>query len=283
MNKRAFILFVAVILISLAAQAQRPKWVNNTPQELNNTYRFVEVVSQGTSLTAARQDAKLQLAQDEQLQNAIRVNVESGLMSKYGESIVNGKEKDTYSDEAYVKMTSKGETYRLQARIIDEWQAGRSGGMLKLHTLYMVAITDHPQFDRTYLSSNYGIAPVFMSIIPGVGQIYKGSTVKGICLLGGVAVCGLGALLCENQRKDYRNKMFEQPEFAKEYSNKKKNWETGRNICIGAAAAVYLYNLIDAAVAKGGRKVTVKRYNNRLSFQPAISLDGAGVALTYKL
>lgn len=276
-------IFAAAILMNLTVQAQRPKWVNNTPQELNNTYRFVEVVSKGTSLTAARKDAELKLAQDEQLQNAIRVNVESGLMSKYGETIVNGKEKDNYSDDAYVKMTSEGETYRLQARVVDEWQAGKSGGMIKLHTLYMVAVTDNPQFDRTYLSSNYGAAPVFMSLIPGVGQIYKGSTVKGVCMLAGVAACGLGALLCENQRKDYQNKMKEQPEFAKEYSNKKKNWETGRNICIGAAAAVYIYNLIDAAVAKGGRKVTVKRYNNRLSFHPTLSLDGAGVALTYKL
>lgn len=283
MNKRTLILMMAVVLISLTAQAQRPKWVNNTPHELNNTYRFVEVVSEGRTLTAAREDAKLKLAQDEQLQNAIRVNVESGLMSKYGETIVNGKEKDTYSDDAYVKMTSEGETYRLQARVVDEWQAGRSGGMLRLHTLYMVAVTNHPEFDRTYLSSSYGAAPVFMSIIPGVGQIYKGSTVKGICILSGVAACGIGALLCENQRKDYHNKMMEQPEFAKEYSNKKKNWETGRNICIGAATAVYLYNLIDAAVAKGGRKVTVKRNQNRLSFQPTISLDGAGVALTYHL
>ena len=276
-------MLMAVMLISLTAQAQRPKWVNNTPQELNNTYRFVEVISEGTSLTDARQDAKLKLAQDEQLQKAIRVNVESGLMSKYGETIVNGKEKDTYSDESYVKMTSEGETYRLQARVVDEWQAGRRGGMLKLHTLYMVAVTDNPQFDRTYLSSNYGTAPVFMSIIPGVGQIYKGSTVKGVCMLGGVAACGIGALLCENQRKDYKNKMMEQPEFAKEYSNKKKNWETARNICIGAAAAVYLYNLIDAAIAKGARKVNVKRSNSRLSFYPTISLDGAGVALTYNL
>ena len=276
-------MLMAVMLISLTAQAQRPKWVNNTPQELNNTYRFVEVISEGTSLTDARQDAKLKLAQDEQLQKAIRVNVESGLMSKYGETIVNGKEKDTYSDESYVKMTSEGETYRLQARVVDEWQAGRRGDKLMLHTLYMVAVTDNPQFDRTYLSSNYGVAPVFMSIIPGVGQIYKGSTVKGVCILGGVAACGIGALLCENQRKDYKNKMMEQPEFAKEYSNKKKNWETARNICIGAAAAVYLYNLIDAAVAKGARKVNVKRSNNRLSFYPTISLDGAGVALTYNL
>ena len=281
MNKRLTLLLLVIVCAGIAVQAQRPKWVNNTPKELNNSYRFVEVVSEGKTLTGAREDAKLKLAQDEQLQNAIRVSVASGLMSKYNESLQSRKQKDTYTEDSYVNMESRGETYRLQARVVDEWNAGKSGGMIKLHTLYMVAVTDNPQFDRTYISSSYGAGPVFMSIIPGVGQIYKGSTVKGICMLGGVAACGLGALLCENQRNDYHNKMKEQPEFAKNYNTKSKNWETGRNICIGAAAAVYLYNLIDAAVAKGGKKVTVKSRNRYVSLHPTVSLDGAGVALSY--
>jgi hypothetical protein len=279
MNKKYSIFLIAVMLICVSVQAQRPKWVNNTPRELNNSYRFVEVVSEGTSLTAAREDAKLKLAQDEQLQNAISVNVESGLMSKNDESINNNKSNNAYSEVAYVNMTSKGETYRLQARVVDEWNAGRSKGLIRLHTLYMVAVTDHPQFDRTYLSTNYGAKPIIMSLIPGVGQIYKGSAVKGACMLTGVAACSLGALLCENQRKDYHNKMKEQPEFAKTYNTKSKNWETGRNICLGAAAAVYVYNLIDAAVAKGGRRVTVKSSSRTLSFQPTASFDGVGMAL----
>ena len=35
------------------------------------------------------------------------------------------------------------------------------------------------------------------------------------------------------------------------------NWAIGRNVCIGAAAALYAYNIVDAIVAPGARRVVV--------------------------
>ena len=137
-------------------------------------------------------------------------------------------------------------------------------------------------FDRAYKSTSYGAAPALMSIIPGLGQFYKGSTVKGICMLGGVAACGVGALLCENERSDYKNKMKEQPQFAKNYNTKANNYETARNICLGAAAAIWIYNIVDAAAAKGTRKIVVKPASGSyLSVHPIATFDAIGASLSY--
>lgn len=276
------ILSLVLAFLSVPAIAAKPKWVGNTPKELNNTYRFVEVIAHGNDIQRAREDATLQLAKNEQLQRAVKVNVESGLLTNVSQTYNNGNLVETIRKEVSTKMNVSGEEYRLQAYPIDEYIAKSSYGDVVLHILFMVAVTDHPVFDRTYKSTSYGAGPLFMSIVPGVGQMYKGSTVKGVCMLAGVAACGLGALFCENERADYKNKMREQPEFAYTYNNKSKNWETARNICIGAAAAVYLYNLIDAAAAKGARRVIVKRANGGgLTINPVATPTSAGVSLAY--
>ena len=279
--KRLTAFVIVSITLSLSCMAGKPKWVGNTPKELNNSYHFIEVVSYGSSISSARMEAKQLLAQNEQLRRAVLVSVNTGNRQKVEQLIMNGNMVETINNNIIIDTDISGKQYRLQAYPVDEYDE-KTGGQVKLYTLYMVGIADRVEFDRTYKSTSYGAAPVAMSLIPGVGQIYKGSTVKGICLLGGVAALGLGALLCENTRSDYKNKMKEQPEFAKDYNTKANNYQTARNILIGAAAAVYIYNFVDAAVAKGSRRIIVKKANgNRLSFNPFISFDGAGMGLTY--
>ena len=276
-----FALSVAFLLLSITVIAQKPKWVGNTPTELNNSYKFVEVISYGNSIQGARVDAKQQLAINEQLQNAIKVNIETGLKSHEEEKIVDGKSSAKYEEEVDIKMSTTGETYKLQAYAIDEYSTNE-GGMVKLHTLFMVAVQDKPTFDRTYLTTNYGSTPVVMSIIPGLGQWYKGSKVKGVCMFAAEAAAVAGILICANKANDAEKKIKLEPKFAKHYEDKKSSWETGRNICIGAAAAIWIYNMIDAAVAKGTRRVEVKPAGRSyVSLAPALDKDYAGLSLTY--
>ena len=280
-TKRIVTLLVAILCIGSAAFAGKPKWIGNTPKEQNNTYRFVEVVSYGQSISSARMDAKKQLAQNEQLRRAVSVSVNSGNRQHIDQQIVNGNMVETINNNITIDTQISGKQYRLQAYPVDEY-VERTDGQVKLYSLYMVGITDRVVFDRTYLSSNYGAAPAAMSIIPGLGQFYKGSTVKGVCMLAGVAACGVGAILCDNERADYKNKMKEQPQFAQSYNTKANNWETARNVCIGAAAAIWLYNIIDAAAAKGARRVIVKPANgSSLAINPVVTPQSAGISLTY--
>lgn len=264
------------------ALAQKPQWVGNTPKELNYTYKFVEIVSTGSTVEEARLDAKDRLTDDTQLQEGVRIyrrtkqhtNIDKVRSTQSGFS-------ETIHDKIDIDMTVDGEKYDLQAVRVDEY-ADNDKGSIRLHTLFMVALCDEPVFDRTYLTTSYGAKPVFMSIIPGLGQWYKGSKVKGVCMFAAEAVAVAGILVCDNQRASYVKKAQEQPKFIKEYSNRADNWETARNISIGVAAGIWLYNIIDAAVAKGSRRVAVDRAGRGLTVAPMASPDGAGVSLAYR-
>lgn len=285
---KRFLTSITCLLILACAStlcyAQQPKWVGNTPQELNYTYKFVEIVSTGSTLESARYNAKERLVDDSQLQEGIRIYRKTNDKTTIDKSRVNGGNlQETKKQHIEIETTVDGEQYQLQAIKVDEYPSN-SNGIVTLHTLYMVALCDDPVFDRTYLTSAYGVTPVVMSIIPGLGQWYKGSKVKGISMFGAESVAVTGIIVCENQRASYIKKSKEQPKFAKEYGSKADQWDTGRNICIGVAAGIWVYNMVDAIVAKGARRVVVKRSEGGgLSMAPFAMPDGgAGVSFAYR-
>lgn len=278
-----YLLFPILFFVLIPASAQKPKWVGNTPQEGNDTYKFVEIISTGASLTAARTNALSILAQDEQLGHAVEASVQTGILTQVDQKFVNGEMTENIDDKMNISVNLKGKDYKLQALKVDEYVAGKSYGEIQLHTLYMVAVCNNPRFDRTYLTNSYGATPIAMSVIPGLGQWYKGSKVKGISMFAAEAAAIAGIIICDNQKASYVKKAKEQPKFIKEYSSKADNWETGRNICIGVAAGIWVYNMVDAIVAKGARRVVVKRANGGgLSMSPFAMPDGrAGVSFAY--
>lgn len=284
---RFFLLFFLVIVANVHIYAQKPSWVGNTPKELNITYKFVEVVSYGANIEEARLDAKDRLTDDKQLIEGVRVMRSTREHTDINNIRIN--DNPLISDKRQhiqIDLTVDGEQYELQANRVDEYMDFIDGG-IKLHSLFQVATCDNPVFDNVYVTEHYGIEPVFMSLIPGGGQIYKGSYVKGGSLFASEVLSVVGIVLCENQRADYTNKAKEQPRFAKEYSTKARNWETGRNICIGVVGAIYLYNLVDAAVSKGARRIKIKPAGSpNFAFNPCLMQDinsslGAGVRFTY--
>lgn len=284
-NYFSFIICLFIwVWASTCCYAQKPKWIGNTPQELNYTYKFVEVVSTGSSLEFARNNAKERLEDDTQLQEGVRIYRKTKDHTIIDKSRVNGGNlQETKKQHIEIETTVDGEDYKLQAIKVDEYPYN-SNGIVTLHTLFMVALCDEPVFDRTYLTTSYGATPVAMSIIPGLGQWYKGSKPKGICMFAAEAAAVAGIIVCDNQKASYIKKMKEQPKFAKDYSNKADNWETGRNICIGVAAGIWVYNLIDAAVAKGSRRIIVKRQDGGgLSVSPYISNEAnMGLSFSYR-
>lgn len=272
------------ILSQTICKAEKPKWIDNTPKELNYTYKFVEVESSGSTLESARADAKSRLQDDTQLQEGIRVYRRTKDNTTIDKSRHNGgKIQESKSQHIEIETVVDGEKFDLQAVKVDEY-VEKHNGFINLHTLFMVALCDNPVFDRTYLTTSYGVAPVFMSIIPGLGQWYKGSKVKGVCMFGAEAVAVAGIIFTDNQRASYVKKAKEHPKFAVQYGNKADSWETGRNICIGVAAGIWIYNIVDAIVAKGARRVVVNHADGRgLSVAPYLDFDGAvGVSLAYK-
>ena len=193
-------------------------------------------------------------------------------------------------ESSYIEFEyeSKGATQRVIYKKIDEyWEYVSYNGRAREYrcfTLYAVAV--HPGetaiFDEVTFSRKYGARGLVRSIIPGCGQIYKGSVVKGVCILGGEAALAGGAVAFENMRKNYSKKMHrtQNADHIRSYADKADNCRTFRDVCIGSAAALYLYNLIDALVANGKKRTIVKK--SHLSFTPVASPDCNGVRLCYQ-
>lgn len=277
------LLILLLAIIPYDCFALRPKWVENTPNSLNDTYMFIQVVSYGNSVGTARMNAIHELALNKQLADAAIVNVESGLLS-HSETDVDskGNEKEKINESYDLKIDIKNQKYEVQAKKIDEYSERQADGEIKLYTLYMVALSDNPDYDKVYLTESYGATPALMSIIPGVGQWYKGSKAKGSIMFAAEAASLASVIICENQRSSHLKKANEQPKFAKEYSSKADNWENCRNVSIGVAAGVWVWSIVDAAVAKGARRVIVKQSNGQgLSIHPHFTLESAGVSLAY--
>lgn len=247
-----------------------PQWMSKYPKALNPSYTFVVVSASAPSLEEAREYCLVNLASNEQLKRTISVAVDKKHSRTVDQQFDNGKLSETIKTRSNIFMNIGGKDIELTANKIDEyWQQTMVQGqcLYTCYSLYAVAIPNMPLcFDRIRLSERYGFKGFLYSLIPGGGQLYKGQKLKGACLMGGEILLVGGVIVSENMRSSYVKKMKEQPKFADVYNTKADNSANIRNVFIGAAAALYVYNLIDASISPGARRVILeKQYIPRLT------------------
>lgn len=273
---RYFITLVAMVIVA-SVYAQKPKWIGNTPKEQNFTYKFVEIVSYGSSYDDARADALEKLAGDQLLTEGVSIyqktvsKSEKDKIQAIGQQLHQAKRTHTT-----VTTEIDGTPMELSALRVDE-HAIKENGRIKLVTLFQVATCEDPVFDNVEVTNKYDFSA--RAFVPGWGQMYKGSIGKGIAMIAAeVATIG-GIIFTENERATNVSKMMSQPQYAKQYKNRADNYETARNCFIGAAIAVYVYNLVDAIVAPGARRIVVEPRS--IQFSPMASNEFTGLTMTY--
>lgn len=260
--KRIGFLFLVVCLISQMSMGQtsdnskRPFWTDGYFKELSNSY--IEVVSAFYyDLDGAKNKAANEIVK--------RRSLATGAESKVAIS----------RDE--LQITSEHNVI-VKARIIDEYVEHSISGY-KVHLLVQTAKNPTYSYESVSLSDDYKVAG--RAFVPGMAQLYKGSKAKGYSIISAQVLSVASIILCENQRSSYQKKAIEQPKFAREYSDKASNWETGRNISIGIAAGIYIYNIVDAFVAKGKKRIVVNSKDTSLHFTPQISPNSASLAVVF--
>ncbi len=112
--------------------------------------------------------------------------------------------------------------------------------------------------------------------IPGMAQFHKGSIVKGSIIVGATTACVAGIIATECMRKSYISKIknTHNASLKLSYQNKASNCQNVRNVLIGAVVAVYAWNVIDGAVARGAKK------DMSMAMSPCVFDDGVGLAMT---
>ena len=261
----------------------KPKWVTHKlPESKSGTYTFISAYGEGVSLDAARQKTLANLSTRLEVERGLKVS--SVLSSKMTERHSSIQREDYYSETNELDMVveEKGKQLNIVCRVIDEyWEHDNSG--YKIYILYTVAaknIYGGSYDDEIAVTAKYGAAGL-LSVVPGVGQFYKGANVKGTAIIASEAAALTGVLLCENTRASYRKMMIENPKYAAQYNVRMDSWETARNLCIGIAGGIYVVNLIDALATKGAKHVKVKK-RATFTMVPYATSDSAGAGFVWK-
>lgn len=276
-----FCFFTTVVMNAGNRKGGRPEWLTKGVETLNakrsnETYRFVTVHASSADLKALQADRMNTLStyigQTYKIQGTEKSKIVSARSDNH-EALV-----ETYEMEYKTDVSSE----KFYARLVDEYWEFHNG-LYEYHALFAVSEKGQmPIFDEFSVISPNGAAPALMSIVPGVGQFYKGQKVKGLILFGAEAASVIGALYCENQRSSNVKKMSTYPRQVKEYSDKANDWKIRRNIMWGIAGAVWVYNMIDAIAVKGTPKVIIKpTKQSTMAFAPMATPNYAGITLTY--
>lgn len=268
------------------SDGKRPDWLSDKlPLPTNNTFYYQITSARAYNLDSARDGAFKELINYIDQSNNIKVSGEIMVssFSNQTKSIAD----ETINKEYSYKYKIDSEELFITFRKVDEyWEVEKNNEGEKVYSCYSLYMVSRNlsslSFDQVSFSYKYGMSALWRSaLIPGYGQIYKGSPAKGISILSGEAALITGVLLTENTRSSYRRKAKETYDVNKirNYTDKADNYETARNICIGGAIALYVYNVIDA-VASNGRKRTIT--NKQISFTPILGTEHNGVYLSLK-
>jgi hypothetical protein len=280
-------LLVLTVLSCFAASAQsgRFPWVDGVFPPASNAFDYQVARGEGESLGAAREDAFNSLLID--LGNHAGVTVTTGTLSEIKRTLSHRDQALDYIEEEYSTTSYRidREGFKASFTRVGEYHErvrGSSGDMYRVWELYEVSSRGSFKPIIPEYTDRYGGDALWRSILPGWGQLYKGSKTKGLCIIGGEAALIGGLVATENLRASYANKIngTHNAEHIQTYARKADTMENMRNLCITGAAVLYLYNLIDAAAAPGNWHLIIR--NKNFSFYPvAGEATGIGLAVHF--
>lgn len=247
------ILFLGIFFV-LCQQliAQVPQWRSGFFKELKNTY--IETASAtAKTIEEARNKAAGEIIRKRDMATGASAKVINGQVTTSGSLLV-------------------------KSRVLDEFIETLSNGEYKVYILVQTAKHPNNEYDPVAVTNDYPFSA--RCLVPGMQQLYKGQKVKGIAFIGAEVLAVGGIIVSESMRADYSGKAAVERNASRKTAlvDNANTMQNVRNICIGAAAAVYIWNVVDAIVSKGGKRVVLAD----ASLVPYASPDGFGLAFNYR-
>lgn len=270
--KKSFIVTLTLVLMGLMTFAQeKPGWIYKKPTPANDTYLYVVESASGNNEMDARSKAIGEVFRS----TAMRIG-QPFESSEINKALQNGTDYNVISRQ-----------YNIPINKVCEYSEYEGNGY-KVYILCQVAktATIPVQWSDYSGCGDYrqyfdGVAVVKSALLPGLGQFHKGQTGKGIGFLAGEAVGVAGIVVSQSQRHTYINKMnsTNNASLKKAYADKANTWTTVRNISIGAAAAVYVWNVLDAVISKGNHKYSLS-YGGPVNLYPVVTDESVALSLS---
>lgn len=235
---------------------QKPIWLDGYYDETSTSYLKVLVGTSNHSYDYARENAMKQLFKDNVLDSDVEIKM--------------------YGDMFDIKSNNK---VRIKARVIAEYREKIAYDHI-CHILVQVAKDPSYDFDKVVISDSYPFsARVFL---PGMAQIHKGQTTKGVCFIAGeIAFVGSAVVSHALMKTNINNISSTHNSSLKyQYTRNANTCQTVRNISIAGAAALYVWNVIDGIAAKGEEAIHLGQ--NGISVSPYTDFNSTGIALNFK-
>lgn len=245
-------------LFAQSSNTIAPDWIKGYFQELHNSY--IEVVSgSATDRDAARNKAAQIIVERRNLTTGQRVNVRVN----GGNVIVDGDSELT-----------------VKARVIDEYAERVSSGQWVVYLLVQTCKHPNLTYEPVTVSGRYPFS--VRALIPGMVQIEKGQTGKGVAFIGSELVFVGGIIAFEGLRSTYTNKIGSTHNATQRigYADKANTFATMRNISIAGAAVVFVWSFVDALSSKGPNRVILG--DASLMVTPYADMESIGLALNIK-
>ncbi|NDV59254.1 hypothetical protein [Bacteroides sp. 519] len=263
MYRVLFILLTLCFAHYLSAQDKKekssdikPAWIGGDYPKNNSNSYFVVVYGVGETHTIAYDAAIRRLKTDRSLATGMSVQVLEG-----------DKLNNVQSQNDLI----------VKARVEDEyWE--KYNGEYAVYLLCQIAKKPTNDLSDVKVTDTYGFSPrVF---IPGMAQLHKGSTGKGIFFIASEALLVGGIVVSESLRASYDSKIYSTHDANDrlDYIDKADTMENVRNGLIAGAAAVYIWNVIDGIVAKG-KKRGIALGSANLKVSPYATPNAGGFAL----
>ena len=139
-----------------------------------------------------------------------------------------------------------------------------------------------PDYDDLTVSKYYPKSMGLTSLVPGLGQIQKGQTIRGGMIMGSEAFLLASAIFFDLKSNSFiDNAKATTGEYRNAWASKTDGWRKMRNLSLCLAGGLYIANIIDATYSPGASHVTVnssKKFAPKMAFAPMISNEGTGLS-----
>lgn len=259
--KHVIALFICLLLPCLSAMGQqtslkdRPSWVDGFREEYKNSY-LKSFSAVGSTIDEARRKALQEVADERSRATGRQYNIRE----------VNG-----------VLTMSSTDELTVAAQVVDEWNEMLSNGAYRVNLLVQTKKNPMFAYEPVSVTKKYPFsARVF---VPGMAQLHKGSTVKGIAFIAAEVAAIGGVVAFEGRRSSYKSKIHttHNAKQRQDYIDKADNMQNLRNGFIAGAVAIYAWNVVDGIVAKGKKHVEVG--NVAMRFAPFATPEMGGLAM----
>ncbi len=261
--KNIFAFLICILLpftiLGQESKGVRPSWVDG--YYLDKTNSYIEVVS--------ATDENPELARNKAIEQIIANRSRAtGLRVSISES--NGNISITSQDELTIKC-----------RVLSEYSEKIGMNRYKVSLLVQTAKNPSLPYEPVTITDKYPASA--RVLIPGLAQMHKGSTQKGLLFIAGQAATIGGVISCEMLRQSYEMKINQSLSSSsnRRYMDAANNMQNLRNGFIAGSIAIYVWNIIDGLVATGKQHIEVGDVYFAASLITTPQMNGASITINF--